>query len=221
MSKTSLLLADDHRIFVDALASYLSREFHLIGTVHDGHALIAAVREHRPKVVITDLSMPGLGGLQAMRSVHAECPSVRFIILTQHMDAMLACEAIRMGASGYVLKTSPADELVSAIHAAVEGRLFVSPLLANEVMAAQAAAQQSPQRRGKHLTPRQWQVLRLVVEGLTMKEVAASLDISPRTVEMHKYEIMHVLGVRTAAELIQHALTRGLIDMNMDCAVIA
>src|SRR5689334_1300044 len=105
MPKTTLLLADDHRIFSEALATYLSSEFHLVGMVHDGRAMIEAVAKHNPQVVITDLSMPGMGGLQAMREVAGKSPSTRFIILTQHADAMLACEALRIGASGYVLKT--------------------------------------------------------------------------------------------------------------------
>ena len=221
MSKTTLLLADDHRVFVDALATYLAQDFDVIGKVNDGHALIRQVRKHRPDVVVADLSMPGLGGLGAMRDVHDDCPETRFVMLTMHADAMLACEALRVGALGYVLKTSPAEELVAAIQAAVEGQVYISSVLANEVMTAQAASQHSPQARGKHLTPRQWQVLRLVVEGRSMKEIGSSLKISHRTVEMHKYEVMRILGVSTGAELIQHALTRGLIDMNMDCAVVA
>lgn len=212
MSKTRVLLAEDHTVVAEGLQALLKESFELAGVVHDGRALIEAVETLRPDVVVTDISMPLLNGLDAIRQIHSRQPEARVVVLTMHRDTHLAADAFRAGASGFVLKVSPVEELVQAIREAAQGRSYVTPMLAKDLISllldagARAGSPDSP------LTPRQREVLQLVAEGRTMKEVAAALNISPRTAESHKYEIMQALGVRTTAELVQYAIRVKLIQ---------
>jgi DNA-binding NarL/FixJ family response regulator len=204
MSRARVLLADDHAMVAQGLAGLLRDEFDLVGTVGDGRALIDAARQLRPDVIVADIAMPVLSGLEALRRLREEGTDARVIFLTMHADARLAGEAFRAGARGYVLKHAAGDELMRAVREVLQGRVYLTPLLAEDVLTAGSAP---PPAR---LTPRQREVLALVAEGRTMKEVAAALHLSPRTVETHKYEMMQALGLHTTAELIRYALDHGL-----------
>src|SRR5580693_874 len=209
-TRTKVLVADDHAVVAQGLSALLEDTFDLAGVVHDGRALLAAVETLRPDVVVTDISMPLLNGLDAVRQIHRRHPRVKVIILTMHSETQLAVDALRAGASGYLLKVSPAEELITAIEQVALGRSYITTLLAKDLIALLMEA------RGASpgvtpLTPRQREVLQLVAEGRTMKEVASILNISPRTAESHKYEIMQVLGVETTAALIQYAIRLKLV----------
>jgi DNA-binding NarL/FixJ family response regulator len=207
MRRAKVLLADDHTIVVEGLKSLLKDQFELVGTVADGSQLIEAARKLRPDVVVTDLSMPVLSGLDALRRLKAERIDARFIFLTMHADARIATEAFRAGASGFLLKQSAGEELVTAIEDVLRGRTYLTPLITKDVIANLT----TPEPEGTAaLTPRQREVLRLLADGKRMKEIAAILGLSTRTVETHKYEMMQALGVGSTAELVRYALTHGL-----------
>ena len=203
MRRNTVLIADDHTIVVEGLVGLLKDEFDVVGTVSDGQLLIDAARRLRPDVIVTDISMPGLSGLDVLPRLKAERVDSRVVVLTMHNDAALATRAIRAGASGYLLKHSAGEELVAAIQQALQGRVYLTPALTRDVIErmAQPADQSEPQ-----LTARQRDVLRLIVEGQRMKAIAAALQLSPRTVEAHKYEIMQALDVHSTAELVRYAM---------------
>lgn len=210
MNKIKVLLAEDHTVVAEGLRALLKDSFELVGVVHDGRALLEAAETLRPDVIVTDVSMPLLNGLDAIRQIRARRPDARVVVLTMHRDTQLAAEAFRAGVSGYLLKISPGEELIKAIREVAEGRSYLTSLLAKDLItllldAGRVRGDESP------LTPRQREVLQLIAEGRTMKEVASTLNISPRTAESHKYEIMQVLGVRTTAELVQHAIKMKLV----------
>jgi len=210
MPRTRVLLADDHAVVAQGLAALLEDTFDLAGVVHDGRALLAAVETLRPDVVVSDISMPLLNGLDAVRQIRMRHPHVKVIILTMHRETQLAVDAFRAGASGYMLKVSPGEELITAIEQVALGRSYVTTLLAKDLITLLMDAGRES-TAGTPLTPRQREVLQLVAEGRTMKEVASILNISPRTAETHKYEIMRVLGVDTTAGLIQYAIQMKLV----------
>jgi DNA-binding NarL/FixJ family response regulator len=207
MRRPTVLLADDHAIVMEGLASLLRREFSLVGTVADGARLIEAARQLQPDVIVTDVAMPGMSGLEALRRLRAEGIAAKVIFLTMHADAQLAAEALRAGASGFVVKHAAGKELIAAIHTALRGGRHVTPHLAADVLAALA---DGGAPGAGTLTPRQREVVSLIAEGRTMKEVAAVLGLSPRTVETHKYQAMQALGFQTTADLIRHAIEHGL-----------
>jgi DNA-binding NarL/FixJ family response regulator len=210
MPRTKVLLADDHAIVAQGLSALLEDTFELAGVVHDGRALLAAVETLRPDVVVTDISMPLLNGLDAVRQIHARHPQVKVIILTMHRETQLAVDAFRAGASGYMLKVSPGEELITAIEQVAMGRVYVTTMLSKDLITLLLeAGSEGPVENP--LTSRQREILQLVAEGRTMKEVASILDISPRTAESHKYEIMKVLGVDTTAGLIEYAIRLKLL----------
>jgi DNA-binding NarL/FixJ family response regulator len=211
MPKIKVLLAEDHTVVAEGLQSLLKDSFDLVGMVHDGRALLDAAEKLRPDVIVTDISMPLLNGLDAVRQIRAGRPETRFIILTMHRDTHLAAEAFRAGVSGYLLKVSPVEELVKAIREVAQGRSYVTTLLAKDLINLLIEAGAAQREGGSPLTPRQREVLQLIAEGRTMKEVAGILEISPRTAESHKYDIMQALSVRTTAELIQCAVRMGLV----------
>jgi DNA-binding NarL/FixJ family response regulator len=175
--------------------------------VTDGAQLLEAVRRLRPDVVVTDMVMPGLSGLDALRRLKADGLASRVVVLTMHADATLAAEALRAGASGFVVKSVAGSELVAAIQAVLRGKTYLSPQLAQDVLADLAEGKPPG---GAKLTVRQREVLRLIVDGKTMKEVATILGLSPRTVETHKYQVMEALGLGTTAELVRYAVEHGL-----------
>jgi DNA-binding NarL/FixJ family response regulator len=201
------LLADDHAIVTEGLTSLLQREFFLVGTVADGARLIDAARRLRPDVIVTDVAMPGIGGLEALRRLRADKIAAKVVFLTMHADAQLAAEALRTGASGFVVKHAAGKELVAAIRDALRGETYVTPQLSSEVLQILARRDSGA---GGSLTARQREVVSLIAAGRTMKEVAAALGLSPRTVETHKYQIMGTLGLKTSAELIRYAIEQGL-----------
>jgi len=207
--RAKVLLADDHAMVVEGLATLLKDRFDLVGTVGDGSALIDAARKLRPDVIIADIAMPVLSGLQALPRLKAAKNDAKVIFLTMHADAELATEAFRAGASGYVLKHSAGEELVTAIEEVVQDRMYLTPLLTKGVIST--LTDQAPKAAVK-LTPRQCEVLRLIAAGRRMKEIAAILDLSTRTVETHKYEMMRSLGVESTAELVRYAIQTGLVE---------
>jgi DNA-binding NarL/FixJ family response regulator len=210
MSRPTLLLADDHVIVADGLRSLLKDDFELVGTVADGVALLEAADRLRPDIIISDLAMPRMHALDVLRAFETRALPSRVIILTMHADVSLAMEAFRLGVFGYVLKSAAGSELIRAIHEVLAGRPYLTPLIAKDVMTAVKTMTPSHTTRP---TLRQRQVLRLIAEGKRMKEIAAILGVSPRTVESHKYEMMNALGLRSTAELIQYALR------NLDVAI--
>jgi DNA-binding NarL/FixJ family response regulator len=208
MHRTRVLLADDHTIVADGLRSLLRDRYELVGSVGDGESLIEAAVTHRPDVIVADIAMPRLTGLGAWRRLTAMGTDARIIFLTMHADPQLAAEAIRAGASGFLLKHSAGEELISAIDEVSQGRPYVTPMIAADVITTLAGGQ--PRRAS--LTQRQVEVLRLLAKGMRMKEVAATLDLSVRTVETHKYEMMQALNVRSTAELIRFAYQNDLLE---------
>jgi DNA-binding NarL/FixJ family response regulator len=211
MPKIRVLLADDHLVVAEGFRALLGDTFDLVGTVHDGRALIAAAEELMPDVIVTDISMPLLNGLDAMRQIKAQLPAARFVVVTMHRETQLAVEAFRAGATGYVLKVSPAEELIACIREVARGGAFVTSLLSKDLVTLLLEARGKPESESGLLTGRQREVLQLIAEGRTMKEVAAMLQISPRTAESHKYDIMQALGVTTTAELVQYAVRAKIV----------
>ena len=207
MIRPRLLLADDHTMFSQGLQSLLEDEFDLVGAVADGQALVEAAGRLKPDVIIVDISMPVMNGLDAVRQLKKQGVTAKVIFLTMHADDRLLAEAFKCGGSGYVLKQSAGEELIAGIRQVLAGNKYVTPLIASEW------AENVSKRVGETkltLTPRQREVLQLVIEGCTMKEIATRLGISTRTAESHKYEMMDGLGVETTAELIQYAVKLGL-----------
>jgi DNA-binding NarL/FixJ family response regulator len=207
MPSATVLLADDHAVVAEGLASLLGSEFTLVGTVTDGAQLLEVARRLRPDVIVTDVAMPGMSGLEALRRLKAEAIAAKVIFLTMHAEAQLAAEALRAGASGFVVKHAAGVELIAAIQTVLRGGTYLTPDLSQDVLTTLAEGGPSA---GAILTPRQREVIRLIADGRTMKEIAAALGLSPRTIETHKYEMMQALGLRTTAELIRYALEHGL-----------
>ena len=208
MTKPRVLLADDHRIVAEGLKSLLADEFDLAGIVEDGRALVQAARDLRPDVIVTDISMPHLSGIDALLQIRKDNPDARVVLLTMHRDAAYARRALEAGAAGYVLKHSAAAELVLALHAALQGRTFVSPDIAADVFRAGKSPPVDPVAA---LTPRQREILRLLAEGKSAKEIASGLGLSARTVEDHKYRLMESLKIENSAELIHFAIKHGIV----------
>jgi DNA-binding NarL/FixJ family response regulator len=205
--RTTVVVADDHAIVKEGLVSLLKEhDFDVVGAVGDGERLMDAARRLRPDVIVTDLTMPGMSGLDVLSHLKAERIDSRVIVLTMHNDGERAVQALRAGAAGFLLKESAGDELVNAIQQALQGRVYITPAMTKAVMDRISA----PGGSEPELTARQRDVLRLIVQGKRMKEVAAALDLSPRTVETHKYEMMQVLGVHSTAELVRYAIEHGL-----------
>jgi DNA-binding NarL/FixJ family response regulator len=207
MKRTRLLVADDHVMFAQGLESLLSEEFELLGTARNGEELVEATMRLAPDVILVDISMPVLNGFDAVRRITEQGGEAKIIFLTMHDDATLLAEAFRCGASGYVLKQAAGEELANAIREVADGKNYVSPLVTNRPS--------EPLTLHTHkstITPRQREVLELISRGLTMKEIASQLNISTRTAESHKYEMMQTLGVETTAELIRYSLRLGLIS---------
>ncbi len=213
MTKPKIFLADDHTLFVEALQKVLEPEFQLVGSVGDGRALLDVAPHSDPDVVLLDLSMPLLNGIDAAQQLRRLLPDAKVVFLSMHGDPSYVTEAFRAGASGYVLKRANATELIQAIRAALRGQLYVSPMLAKDVLDPLLHQQQSPSRVQAVLTLRQREVLQLVAEGRSLKEIASILCISVKTVEFHKTRIVKQLGLRTTAELTKYAVTHGLISV--------
>lgn len=212
MALPTVLLADDHAIVAEGLEGLLDQQFKLLGTVRDGRALIAAAERLKPDVVVTDISMPLLNGLDAVRRIKTSLPRTKVVVLTMHVDPQLAVQAFRAGASAYLLKVSSGEELIRAINEALQGRLYLSSLISKDLISVLLEAKRDSDLANSPLTPRQREVLQLIAEGRTMKEVASILSISQRTAETHKYAMMKSLGLQTTASLIQYAIRLKLVS---------
>ena len=211
VNKPRVLLADDHRILAEGLKSLLEEDFELAGIVEDGRALVKAARDLRPDVIVADISMPLLNGLDALAELKEHDPQVRIVFLTMHRNVAYARRAFELGAAGFVLKHSASAELVMAVHAALEGRTFITPDLAADLM--RTAKNGSPRTADPEvLTARQREVLQLLAEGKAAKEIAGVLGLSTRTVEDHKYRMMEALGIENSVELIHFAIKHGLVQ---------
>lgn len=213
MKRPRVLLADDHKIVVEGLRNLLEPEFELVGTVEDGRALVAAAAELRPDVIVADISMPLLNGIEAARQIKKADSGAKIVFLTMHPDVTYATRAFEAGASGYVLKHSAPSELVTAIREALKGRTYVTSIIAKDVLQSFMDRSHKREDAFHKLTPRQREILQLVTEGRSAKEIASLLNVSPRTVEFHKYRMMEDLGLRTNAELIQFAIKHGLASV--------
>jgi len=209
MKQPRILLADDHKLLLEAFQKLLEPDCEVVGSVTDGRALLAAASELEPDIIVLDISMPMLNGLDAGRQIKMTMPDVKLIFLTVNEDPDFVSEAFRVGASGYLLKSSAASELFQAIQDVCRGRAYVTPLVAQGMVDSFI---EGPKRRkaSDKLTPRQREVLQLLAEGHSMKEAAAILNGTPRTVAFHKYRMMEELRLKTNAELIRFAIKRGL-----------
>ena len=211
MKRSRVLIADDHSMVIDGLRALLEPEYEVVGAVNDGRAVLPEVRRLQPDVVVIDISMPLLNGLDCARQLRDAGCTAKILILTMHPDATLAQEALAAGASGYVLKSSPGSELKAALGDVLRGRIYLSPAVTRdmgEVMGRMTSIHQDVWAR---LTPRQREVLQLLAEGKSHKEVANVLNISVKTAEYHKYAILDKLGLKTNAELVQYAIRHGII----------
>ena len=214
MKRTRVLLADDHQMFLDGLKSMLEEEFEIVGTAENGRMLIEEVEKHRPDIVVTDISMPELNGIEATLQIKKIDPDIKVVLLTMHGDVTYATRGFDAGASGYVMKQAATQELVSAIKEAMRGRTFVTPMIAGELIRSfREEGDIRPDDVRARLTPRQREVLQLLAEGSSTKEVADKLNISARTVEFHKYKMMQELNLNTSAELIHYAIKHGIISI--------
>lgn len=211
MNRVKVLVADDHTILAEGLKGLMEKDYDLIGIVADGRALVEAANRLKPDIVVTDISMPLLNGLDAMRQLKKEGTDARFIFLTMHANPQYATEAFRAGANGYLLKQSAADEFLTAMREVLKGRTYITPLIARDLLDDLTKPPDKTQDFESQLTFRQREVLQLVAEGRTAREIADILHISTRTVESHKYDAMHQLGVKTTAELVQYAVKLGLV----------
>ena len=209
MSAPRVLLADDHVMLLGAFEKLLAGECDIVGQVSDGRALVTAAEQLRPDVIVLDISMPLLNGLEAARQIRQKLRHVKLVFLTMNEDADLAAEAFRSGASAYLLKRSAASELPMAIREVMRGHSYITPLVTEGLVGALAKA--AEHRPADELTPRQREVLQLIAEGRSMKEVGAMLNLTPRTVAFHKYRIMKQLKLKSSAELIQYAVKRNLV----------
>jgi DNA-binding NarL/FixJ family response regulator len=206
-----LLLADDHTLLLEGIRLMLEPEFELAGTVEDGQALLAAAQTLKPDVILLDISMPVLNGIDAARRLRKSVPSAKLIFLTMHADADYVTAAFRAGASGYLLKRAAASELLTAIREVLKGRRYVSPLVAPNALELLIVATKPESRLSDDLTPRRRQVLQLVAEGRSRKEIAELLNISVKTVEFHKAVLMRELNLRTSADFTLYAIEHGMV----------
>jgi DNA-binding NarL/FixJ family response regulator len=212
MPRTRLVLADDQTLFAEALTTLLEPEFDVVETCADGRVLLEVVERVRPDAVVLEVGLPSLNGLDAGERLLTSLPTVRLVYLTANADVRVASEALRRGASGYLLKSSTASELKQSIRDAARGRSYVTPAV-EEKLATAFVKHGARSARPARLTTRQREVLQLLAEGRVMKEVAAILKITPRTVAFHKYTMMDELQIKTSAELIQYAIRSSVVSV--------
>ncbi|MBX3300620.1 MAG: response regulator transcription factor [Nitrospira sp.] len=215
--RPTILLADDHVLVAEGVRKLLEPEFELRAILPDGRALLKAIEEFAPDIAIVDISLPLLNGLDASRQLRKHSPSTKIIVLTMHSEPSCVTEAFRIGVSGYVLKQSVGSELVQAIKEVLQGNTFISPIAQHAV--DQATRASMTERKGESkgfdhtLSLRQREVLQLVAEGKSIKEVAAVLNVSNKTIEFHKTRIKKQLGMRSTAQLTKYAIANGLISI--------
>jgi DNA-binding NarL/FixJ family response regulator len=211
MKKVRILLADDHMLVADALKSLLEPTYEVVGIVADGRALLAAAEKLRPDLVVVDVGMPQLNGLDATRQIKRLLPTVKVMIVTMNEDSTLVAEAFRAGASGYMLKHSASQELLQAIQEVIKGASYLSPRVTRGAVSALLRGDNAESERARELTPRQREVIQLLAEGRSMKEIADTLTISLRTVAAHKYRVMEMLDIRTNADLYRYAVKHRIV----------
>ena len=209
MGRLRILVADDHTLLVEAFVKLLEPKYDVVGTAADGRELLIEAERLNPDIILLDLSMPKLNGLDAAHQIKQKRPDAKLIFLTVNEDPGLVAEAFRLGASGYLLKNSAASELFQAIQEVSMGRAYVTPIVAQGML--ESFVQDPGGRTVSKLTPRQREILQLLAEGNSMKQAAAVLNVAPRTVAFHKYRIMKRLGLTSNAELIQLAIREGML----------
>jgi len=210
VSRPRVLLADDHTLLLDAFEKLLAEHCEVVGAVSNGHALLEAAEKLRPDVAVVDIAMPLLNGIDAARRLRQLHPDIRIVVLTMNEDPDLAAEAFRAGASGYLLKRSAASELLTAIHEVMKRRSYVTPLITQGLVGS-ILHKSGTGQTAEELTPRQREIVQLIAEGRSMKEVGSILNIAARTVAFHKYRIMGQLHIKTTAELIQYAIRHHIV----------
>jgi DNA-binding NarL/FixJ family response regulator len=213
MCKPRILIADDHQILAEGLRSLLEPEFEVVGMVADGRQMVAAASSQRPDVIVADVIMPSLNGIEAAIQLLKAGLKTKVVFLTMHRESAYARRAMEAGAAGFVLKHSVASELLTAVREALQGRTYVTPLVAGELLQSYREDDSRPSDSAQRLTARQREVLQLIAEGRSAKEAAAVLKISIRTAEAHKARILEALGLRTTAELVRYAIRNGIISV--------
>ena len=214
MPKPRVLLADDHRLVLEGSRRILEGQYELVGAVEDGRALLDSAEKLQPDIAIIDLSMPLLNGIDAATQLKKICPDTKIIIVTMHADTEYVRSAFEAGASAYVLKRSAVDELEQAMQAVMAGRSYITPLVTREVLDVFLSTTADTLTRTRTLTTRQREVLQLLAEGRTAKEIGATLNISSRTVEFHKSQVLTQLNLQTTADLVKYALTHGIVQVD-------
>lgn len=211
MNRPRILIADDHTLVADLCRKLLETEFDVVGTVSNGRVMVRTAIELKPDVIVVDIAMPILNGLDAGKQVKEELPSVKLIFLTMSTDIQLAAEAFRRGASGYLLKTCASLELVTAVHDVLCGRTHISESLCKSDVNYLRRTETKLVQEDERLTPREREVLQLLAEGKMMKEVGTILNMATSTVAFHKYRMMETLGVKSSAELVRYAVRNHIV----------
>lgn len=214
--KTRILLADDHEVVRDGLRSLLEKQpdFEVTGVTGDGHEAIAMAKRMQPNVIVMDISMPNLGGVEATRQIKASCPTVKILTLSVHSQGAIVAQMLRAGASGYVPKSCPAEELIEAIQTVTRGRTYISPEVMDSVTEYLGAEPEETGTQSHSLTQREREVLTLIASGKTTKQMADGLSLSQRTIEFHRHNIMDKLGIHSIAELTKYAVREGLTPLS-------
>ena len=213
MGRPRVLLADDHPLIMGGIRRILAPEVELVGIAKDGRELVDAALRLKPDIAIVDIGMPVLNGIDAVREIGKQLPGTRVIFLTMHDEAIYVVEAMKAGARGYLLKSSAEEELLIAIREVMAGRRYITPLIPRTTWEVAKPGQQGEEVRGAELSARQRQVLQLIAQGRTAKEIAGILHLSVKTAEFHKYNIMRKLGLHNTAELTKYAMQKGLITL--------
>jgi len=213
LKKPRVLLADDHTLVLEGFTKLLEDHCELLGTAEDGRTLVEMAGRMQPDIVFLDISMPRLNGIDAAKKLKKLLPDVKLVFVTMHADAAYLNEAFRAGASGYLLKRSAAKELVQAMQAVMNGDYYVTPLVTKDVITSFVTSGRSPLQTPDDLTARQREILQLVAEGYSAKEIGGQLNVSHRTVEFHKAKIMELLDLHTTADLVTYAIAHGLVSM--------
>lgn len=217
--KARLVIADGHMLFAEACEHLLSPEFDVVGIVTDGRSLLTAALKLTPAVIVLDISLPRLNGLDAADQIKRKLPAIKLLFLAATFDADAAAEAFRRGASGYVLKQSGSEEFLSAVRTVMRGQSYLSSLIARETI-SYLLRQPNQDSLKKRITPRQTEILQLLIEGRSMKEVAGILDLSPGTIAFHKYTMMEKLGIATNAELLQYGMRNHMAPIQGSSAIV-
>lgn len=211
MAKTRILLGDDHALILDGIRAVLQVQYDVVGQVQDGRALVEAAERLKPDVVILDISMPLLNGFESARQIKAARPATRLIFLSQHLNPAYLRQALKLGASGYVLKSGASEELQQAISAVRSGKTYITPAFGQDVIDRLWSRSGEVNNQSEDLTDRQREILKLIIDGKGNKEIAGIIHVSVKTVEFHRARLMTRLGVHTVAELTKVALQQGLI----------